>query len=528
MFISVITAVFTLLVFSPYIAGLLVQAPGTTFAGVVHYPLDYYYYLSYMAQGKTGWLTSFYINTTEATTPVFYHWFYVLCGRIFSTLGISNIIGYQLLVVGFTLLLCIVSYRLICEITTSGNIRKIAYILFLTSNAWPFLSRTADGWAIGSYYSWYNYGEPFTRFSSIPHHLLAQSTFVMILLLAARLPRFSQPVYLRTWPVFLAAGFFLASTQTPLVLVMLLTCGIFWLKDGLSVRNPKLFFRTLIISRMFPALILLMAGSVPYALYLRLLFAHQPFASIAAWEATQQIRISLLDFFRVNGPVMLFGVMGIPLFLSKRIRARDIIAICTLLSWGIFLSPVPFYISVLNVRFLSVVPTLAIACSAAVLIEAIANRLNSRLQVAVRLGVTLLIIILTIPASVSQAKARYKFNPNNAYFFLPNATMDAYAQVEKLVASAETCLVAWPFHESFTGLTGRRAYTVNEYATLDYTAKETQANAFFSGQMGTERQTAFLKVNNISCVVTYSFARNLPPALTPVYTNSYMAIYRVK
>lgn len=517
MLIFLLTALFPFIVFSPYIAGLLVQTPGMTFTGVVHYPLDYYYYLSYMAQGKTRWLTAFYINTTEAKTPIFYHWFYVLSGRIFSTLGISNSIGYQLLILGLSVLLCVVSYRLICEVIPSRAGRTIAYILFLTSNAWPYLSHTSNGWALQPYWFWYNYGEPFIRFSSIPHHLLAQSVLVVILLLLVRVPRIPQSRYLCTWSLFFVSGFLLASTQTPQVPVVLLVCGIFWVKDIIVSRK----------SDMFPALILLLAGAVPYALYLRLLFQNQPFTMIAAWEATQQVRITLLQFFRMNGPVMLLGVIGLPLFLSKRLRAREIIAVCTLVSWGIFLSPVPIYISVLNVRFLSVVPTLVMACSSAVLIEAIATRFGSRLQVPVRMGITVILLALTIPATAAQVISRTIFNPGNAYIFLPNEVLAAYVQVEKYISPQETCLVIWPFHESFTGLTGRRAYTVNEYATVGYTAKETQANAFFAGQMNHDQQMKFFTSNNISCVVTYSFTKNVPAALIPAYTNSYMTVYKV-
>jgi hypothetical protein len=520
MLIIGVSVLFAILMSSPYIAGVLRQAAGTTFAGAVHFPLDYYYYLSYMAQGKLRWLTSLNINTSEVPTPVFYHWFYVLSGRVFATLGVSNIIGYQLLVFGLTILLLFVSFCLIREAIPSRRGSTIAYILFLASNAWPYLTRTPGGWMPGYYSSWYNYGEPFIRFSSIPHHLLAQSVLIVALILLARTSRISHSRYLFTWSLFLMSGFLLASTQTPLVLVVLLTYGIFWVRDIIS--------RAALSSRVLPALILLAAGAAPYTIYLRMLFQHPAYSTIISWEASLDTRPTLLQFFQVNGPVMLLGIVGLPVFISLRTRARKIIAVCTLLSWGIFLSRIPVYISVLNVRFLSVIPTLTMACSAAVLIEAIAKRVSIRMQTPLRVGIIIIVLTLTLPATIQQVIARATFDPVNAYYFLPNAALDAYKHVEKLIKPEETCLVVWPFHISFAGLTGRRAFIVNEFSTFNYQAKEQQSAAFFSDQTPPDQKMRILTSNAISCVVTYSFTTALPAELSPMYTNGYMTIYNVQ
>lgn len=527
MLIVGVSILFAILVSSSYIAGVLQQAAGTTFAGVVHFPPDYYYYLSYMAQGKLRWLTSLNINTSEVTTPVFYHWFYVLSGRVFATLGISNIIGYQLLILGLTILLLFVSYRLIRAAVPSRTVSTIAYILFLASNAWPYPVHTAGGWTLQYYTSWYNYGEPFIRFSSIPHNLLAQSVLVVTLLVLARLARIPHSRYLFTWSLFLVSAFLLASTQTPLVLVVLVTYAIFWVKDIISSRDPKMFLRAALSSQVFPALILLVAGSVPYMVYLRTLFQHPPYSTLISWEASRQVRLTLLQFFRVNGPVMLLGIVGLPVLLSARTKVREIIAVCTLVSWGIFLSRIPVYISILNVRFLSVVPTLTMACSAAVLIEAIAKRVSLRMQTPVRIGITIIVLALTLPATTQQIIARATFEPINAYYFLPNTVLDAYKHVEKLIQPQETCLVVWPFQESFAGLTGRRAFTANEFSTINYQVKDQQAAAFFSDQTTMDQKVQILTSNAISCVVTFSFITNLPATLLPIYTNGNITIYKV-
>ncbi len=514
MFIIGVSALYALLVFSPYIAGVWKQAPGTTFAGAVHYSLDYYYYLSYMAQGKLRWLTSMDINTPESTTRVFYHWFYVLSGRVFSVLGISNILGYQLLILGLTILLLFFSYRLIRMAVPSRSGSAIAYILFLTSNAWPYLNRTPNGWTLQSYWSWYNYGEPFTRFSSIPHHLLAQTVLVGTLLLLASSTRIPRSRFFTTWALFVLSGFLLASTQTPLVLVVLATVAVFWVKEGMN-------------SEFFPALLLIGAGAVPYAAYLRTLLSHPPFSWIITWEATQQVHMTILKFFQVNGPVVLLGVVGLPLFVSARIRARQMIVVFTLISWGLFLSPIPSLIAVLNVRFLSVVPTLTMACAAAVLIEAFGKRFKPSFYNVIRVGITAIILACTIAPTVQQAVARATFQQWNAYYFLPNTVLDAYREAEKRIGPQETCLVIWPFHISFTGLTGRRAFIVNQYATIDYLIKERQVTDFFADATPMAQKLQILSSNGISCVVAYSFTKNLPASLTPIYTNSYMAIYRV-
>ncbi|MCX6792272.1 MAG: hypothetical protein NT149_04515 [Candidatus Gottesmanbacteria bacterium] len=527
MLIIGISAFFALLVFSPYIAGVLRETAGTTFAGAVHYSLDYYYYLSYMAQGKLRWLTSLNINTQDVHPAVFYHWLYVLSGRVFAILGISNIIGYQLLVLGLTILLLFVSYRLIRAVIPSRAGRTIAYILFLVSNAWPYLTRTATGWTFGYYQSWYNYGEPFTRFSSIPHNLLAQSVLIAALLFLVCVPHMFQSRSLFAWVLFLMSGFLLASTQTPLVLIVVLTYGIFWVRDVVSSRDPKKYLHAALCSSTFPPLILFVSGAVPYMAYLHTLFQNPPY-NFTSWEVSLQIHLTFLQFLQINGPVMLLGLVGLPVLLSTRTKIRQIIVVSTLVSWGIFLSPIPMYISILNVRFLSVVPTLTMACSAAILIEAICKRVNASMKMLLRIGIILLILGLTFPATVQQIIARSTLDPFNAYLFLPDTVMDAYKHVENLIKPQETCLVVWPFNISFAGLTGRRAFIANGFSTINYQAKEQQQNAFFSGQTPMDQKKRILSSNGISCVVTYTFTTGLPSALSPIYANSYMTIYRVE
>jgi hypothetical protein len=525
--VIVISVLFTIIMSSPYIAGVLRAAPGTTFAGAVHYSLDYYYYLSYMVQGKLRWLTSIDINTQESTKPVFYHWFYVLSGRVFATFGISDILGYQLLVLSLTVLLLFVSYRLIRKVIPSRAGRITAYILFLTSNSWPYIVNTTQGWTVHYYTAWYNYGEPFIRFSSLPHHLLAQSLLIVMLLILSGLHTVSYSRSLYTWLLILGSAFLLASTQTPLVLIVLLTYGIFWVKDIIASRNPKMFLRAAVFSPILPALILLLAGAGPYMMYLRMLFGHLPYSIVISWEASQQVHPTLLQFFQVNGPVLLLGIIGLPVFLSANTRVRWIIVVCTFLSWGIFFSPMPVYISILNVRFLSVIPTLAMASCASVLIETIVKHTRRRLQTVMRIGIVVVILGLTAPATVGQVIARATFDTANAYLYLRNDVLDAYRHAEKIIKPQETCFVIWPFNVTLTGLTGRRSFIVTGYTTINYQKKEQQQNMFFSDKTPLDQKEEILKSNGISCVVTYSFTKNLPPALTPVYTNGYMTIYTV-
>ena len=311
------------------------------------------------------------------------------------------------------------------------------------------------------------------------------------------------------------------------MLVVLLTYGIFWVKDIISSRDPKTFPYAALSSPIFPALLLLGAGAVPYMVYLRTLFQHPPYSTFIGWEASQYVRLTLLQFFQVNGPVVLLGIAGLPVLLSKRTRAREIIAVSMLVSWGIFLSPIPNYISILNVRFLSVVPTLTMACAAAVLIEALANRFRLSLQTPIRIGITVILLALIIPPTVQQIIARSTFDSHNAYLFLPDTVMDAYQHIGNLIKPQETCIVIWPFNISFAGITGRSAFITNGFSTINYQAKEQQQNAFFSDQTTMDQKMKILTSNAISCVFTYTFIKNLPPALTPIYTKSYMTVYRV-
>jgi len=65
-----------------YIVGKLATPPNMVYLGTVHWPSDYFYYLSQFAQGTYNFLSSTMLFTPEKLKPVLVGWQNVLTGRI--------------------------------------------------------------------------------------------------------------------------------------------------------------------------------------------------------------------------------------------------------------------------------------------------------------------------------------------------------------------------------------------------------------------------------------------------------------
>ena len=114
-----IILVFVTLNSLPFIAGVLATPSGSVFLGTVHWPGDYFYYLSQFAQGRNNWFTSYDLYTNDFPQKTFVGWVNVFLGHIFSLMGVDHLAAYQLSIVIFTIAFLFVSYLLIREIYTT-------------------------------------------------------------------------------------------------------------------------------------------------------------------------------------------------------------------------------------------------------------------------------------------------------------------------------------------------------------------------------------------------------------------------
>jgi hypothetical protein len=552
--LSFISTLFLALEFLPYFYSLFITPKGFISLGVTHYAYDYFYYLSHMAQAEGHILFSTNLHTSEPQAYTYIGWVYVLFGKLFSLFGIFQTVGYQLASFFMMILLLSVLYFFLRSVFPDSWKKRVGALgLFLFSNALI----TIQNGHLTFFDTWNNFGSPFIRLEMVPHHLLTQTLLIASLFLI-----FSRRFYLIS---ILFLSLFLSSLQ-PLQ----------WMLMGASVGIISFLLKPSFKS-LFPGILWILAG-LPSVITLRALFQTQPYINTMTWEATQQQIYSLIDYLKFNGPVAILGVIGLSTLLFKvHSKSLTLLLFYSFLSLVLFFSPIPQYVSLLNVRFLSSLPTLLFAIATIELLShkrfnlAWLNRIwlkimggdrkielkrdpNDRLRtcdmntsiIGVEKKVTpridqwekrstgpiltftiaILIIIFLAPPLFFQMKQRLDYDVNNAYFFLSKGAYDALVYAPKVSTMDDVFLVQWPFSVSFTGLSGRREYNSNFLATIDIQEKEPKARAFFEGKMTEDEMIEFLKANRITRIIAYPWTfPSVPSFFKELYKTDILAIY---
>ncbi len=132
--VSAIIIFFVLLNSLTFIVGALNTPLNHVFLGTVHWPGDYFYYLSQFAQGKESWFKGFDLYTSDFTSQTYVGWVNIFLGHIFNFVGLNQFIAYQISIIIFCITFLGISYLLIREIFPEfRRMRIIAFLLFLFS-----------------------------------------------------------------------------------------------------------------------------------------------------------------------------------------------------------------------------------------------------------------------------------------------------------------------------------------------------------------------------------------------------------
>lgn len=232
--------------------------------------------------------------------------------------------------------------------------------------------------------------------------------------------------------------------------------------------------------------------------------------------------------------------MASPRLLYLFFTTRLLVFILPLLTIGLFFSPIPKLVSIVNVRFLPAVTTLFLAILAtegisflvSFLTRVLSQSLRSARQfsgTSPRLFLIFITLFIMLPAYYVQIQNRIKTEPANAFFYITQNAYESYKEAEKISGQNDTFLVIWPFNWSFPGITGRRVYEGHTLLTSDYNNKELMTRSFFFGDMSTTDMEKMLRVNRIDYVMTYPWMQKINelPNLIKVYDNGTLGVYRV-
>jgi hypothetical protein len=489
----------------------------TMFTGAVHYPTDYQYYLSFITQGADHWIRSYHVLTGETTTLRYLNWIYVFCGHIGSLFHLSAPIIYQCMVILGSVAYLIIAYKLIgVSIKNNKYIQFLVYVLFLLSNAVPNIHTENGAWVFGYFYPFNNLGHPLLRLINVPHHLFI-SCLIMASFYVAGLVWQKNKVIL--FSVLLGIlGFLLASMQ-PLQWVLVGgTCLAITFALWRKRRSIRLFV---------PFIIFTLAGLLP-AWYLRGIFAIPPVSLTIAWEVAQQTRIPFIHFLRLNGPVMIIGIIGIPWIIRNMSISTASLLLYSVVTIVIFFSPIPVRLNLLNLRFISVIPTFTAALVAGECIWKIAKKLDRRRTIALSWFLAFFAIAITVPVTIKQYIERNNnASPQDMNAYLPFGARDIYEVAKDVVGPTDTVLTDFIFSTSFAGLTGKHVYAASKIQTVDFDRKFAESNTFFYHPGTTEERMDWLAKNNISYIVSYAWVPIDLPNVEIVAHNIFATLYRI-
>lgn len=530
-----------------FITGLLATPIGSVYLGTVHWPGDYFYYLSQFAQGKESWFKGFDLFTSDFTSQTYVGWVNIFLGHIFNFVRLNQFIAYQISIIIFCITFLGISYLLIREIFPEfRRMRIIAFLLFLFSNPFPKIIFDAGKISISYYDFWFNQGILFNRVVGVPHQLIARSCISLILLLVLKWwknggvnskgMKRGKYLMLLSFPVL---GLVLASVEpvhwliTSLVLFIapILICGSCRFPDSIGIASPAVKSKvanTIGLLDYWIIGLFFFLGGLPMALYLKKLFGNLPYLQLSLWENSQQLHVDPITFIMGNGPVMVIAIFGIWGFMKKASLSKITALVFIFTTIFLYFSPIPALVKIVNVRFLPAPTTIFLACIASYAIETFANRFPKKKLVVAWL-IVIICISITLPALSEEIKTRTRIEHNNSFFYVSKTVIDAYKEAEKISNIKDTFLVIWPFNWSFPGWTGRRVFEGHTLLTINQPEKEKASSDFFDGKMSKYDMEKFITANKINYILTYTWTGSVKEMsnLTKIYDNNWLALYRV-
>jgi hypothetical protein len=518
-----------------YIFCKLSETPGLVYLGAVHYPSDYFYYLSQMIQGKDNFLTSTMLFTSEKLTPVYVGWQNVLTGKILLSLGFSVIEAYQVAVFIYLTLFLALGYILLCQyFLKERNKRLLAFFFFLTSTSLWKINFNPQGPELAYFWYWYNHGDSLVRFGPTPHHLMANSAFTALLLLSyfwfAK-----KRIKLYMILLFIVCSIILTSitpvywglmvlTLAAIPFVALTTGGLKAIKTRLLEFKGKMLIN-------FTPLFFVLLPSIPVAIYVKKVFTLPPYSYSSIWESQQYVGVNLYWLIVGSGLVIPLAFLGLKNYIRSSNSGRIVGLILLTFSSLFYFSPIYQKLGVTNVRFWSGTIYLIWGALGAEGVFLIISRIKREAIKKVVIGIFFLVYLISIlPTYYVNYKAILKPQLFNSFYYLPKEALIAFQEAAKKGNRDSVYLVEWPFDEPFPALTGRKSLFGFRLLTIDAENKTQKAFDFFGGKMTDEEKYDFLKRYKIDYIVGYPWTPGINDLLflKKEYENNFLGVYKVE
>ena len=469
------------------ILGLAKTPVNFTYLATGHYYLDYFEYLQHIAQGKAGdWLpVSYFVTNNSLVDWRFFP--YILLGKIAYIFNLSPMFIYWLSVFLLTVFILIGFYWLIKIMLNQEPfyLKIFAFIIAIVSGPFYKIIFSNGRVSLDPYDFWYGPSFFYRRFEPIPYHLLGILLLILIIIITNNLwKKFNETTNKKVLLTGLTVAVLIAVSMTfsPFALfsfipALLIMSFIYFIKE--KKLRVKIFLFNLIIFTLV----------IPTAILLRKSTGYGGFNFEIAWIQHVSWWFLLLSL----GPMVLFFPFGLYDYFKKYNFVKYLLFIFTLISFGLFFSPIAYYLGVHNLRFFSGVSYIFYGVLTVLGIKNISilfkkySKATVFILSAFLILYSLFLVFNKIKLKITDSDSRV---PIVNISYVPNSliaglkTIATFQDIQNvLVAPYSNIRLLVPIFGS------RRVFN------LDI------ANQFFTGQMKEEEAKRFFKKNNIGYVV---------------------------
>ena len=512
------------------IIGLAKTPAGYSYLATGHYYLDYFVYLQHIASGMAGhWLPANFFSTDDINIE--WRFFpYILLGKIAWIFHLSPMTVYWLAVFILTALTLIGFYYLINLMLPKEtfSIKIIAFLISIFSGPVYQIFINNGRLILNPYDFWYGPSSFIRRFEVVPYHALGLLLLILIIIFINKvwniMPSLSKKSILNRgfWVAVLIIILmtFLPLALASLILALLIISAIYFIK---SKNNRLKIF-------LFNAVLLFLI--VPVAIILRRSSGYGGWSFEVNWISYLPWWFMLLNL----GPIVLFFPFGVKEYLNGKNFLRYLLFIITLVSYGLYLSPVAYYLGIHNLRFFSSISYISYGVLTVLGIKKISSIFKKYDKMVVILLSMLLIFyscFLTFYTLKNRLLGLDLTTPTSTLTYLPNPII---AGLQSLRSYPQANVLTGPWSQ--VGLiipvfSYKKVFVGRPISTNNIENKQAISDLFYSGKMTENEAKIFLKTNKLNFVILTSLDNydinniNHYLFLKPVFINPLITIWKV-
>lgn len=471
--------------------GLGSRPPNTVYLGTIHYWEDYFLYVNHFFQGAHGaWLTA---NryTSEITPPSILYWTDVWMGKFGGLFGLSPIVSYHVSLFLVTIITIITMYVLLTRMFPKSKMYALIGFLFAALST-SFMNHIyVNGKPMWyPFQLWKTPHFALDRLGGVPHQTLQSLLFFLLTILC-----FSrQSTHPKMKLILIGILAFSLTSVSPIQAVIFL--GAYLATQGiLFIQKKPVPYAKLLV------LFLITAITFIYVYFLSTTIPH---SQARAWDGQQHTRAALPFLLLSLGPISVLFLLGIlPSIFSG--NALFIFAVILVLgTYGLFLSSVPQFIGVSNLRviFPALYPFMGGVAVNGVLF--IARKLTKIIPPMTSIAlIVLLFIFMSLPTFFweIEQKIQSQTDIKDQNLYLPTPINDMFTALQTTGRFDDVVLASPKAHLDtlVPALSGHTTYSGHMLLTIGSGEKQMNASQFFARNKPDAKN--WIKENNIRFIL---------------------------